>query len=198
MRLRSPRCKNLTLLLVMAAAIGPAACGDSDGERAGEAPRTSADGVSTDSAPRSGGDGSGRDEGRADGSRREPASPAGGTDEQRARRVVERMYRALAAGDAAGVCASLTTAAREEVAQNVPGGSTEAPGERTCERSFGKFLDAAASSGTLDAALKARVNAVKVDGTTARATVALDGQSGEVQLVEEAGEWRLGAPPGVR
>lgn len=132
------------------------------------------------------------------------SAPAGGGDldssdpsseEEAVASVVSGMYADIARGDAAGVCAVMTKSVRAEIAQNVLGGSTEPRGNRTCEESFSKFLDAAAGSGVLEQTLNADVEGVRVDGTEATATVSISGRTGEVNLVKEDGEWRFGAAP---
>lgn len=106
--------------------------------------------------------------------------------------TVAGMYRSFSEGDAEGVCAVMSQEAREQIAQNVLGGSTDAPEERTCETSLSKFLDVAAASGILERTLSARVDDVSIEGEIATATVTFGAASGKVRLLREDGEWRFG------
>jgi hypothetical protein len=115
-----------------------------------------------------------------------------GLDEDRVTAVVKGMYRDLAAADAAGVCSVMSGSARAQIAQNVPGGSTEPAAARTCEKSLAIFLKAAADSGTLQRTSEATVVNVTVHGTAARAMVSFGAASGAIRLVKENGDWRVG------
>jgi hypothetical protein len=106
--------------------------------------------------------------------------------------IVEGMYRDLAAGDAAAVCSVMSTAAREQIAQQMPGGSTEAPAERTCTKSMAAFLDVATRSGTLERTLGATVEDVSIKGSSATVTVSFNGAPGQIVLRKEDGRWRFG------
>ncbi len=137
-----------------------------------------------------GGGGSGESGDASRESAREPAE----TQRERVAGAIERMYGAVAAGDAAGVCGSLLAQAREEVAQNVLGGSVAPPGDRTCEQSMATFLRAAATSGVLERTGRAEVVDVRIGDGVATAAVAFGGgPGGQVVLREEDGEWRFGA-----
>jgi hypothetical protein len=210
----------LAVALVATVAGGLAACGDSDdgeGGSASTAPATSdtaTDGARAgEPAPDRAAEGPG---GRPEGDGRKPpasgdadaragdggvsagAAPGSAEDEREAvAQAVTAMYRDFAAGDAAGVCAVMSERARGEIAQQVPGGSTVAPEDRTCAQSLDKFLDAAASSGILEQASRVIVKDVTIDGSVATATVEINGRPGDVRLVHEAGEWRFGGPPKV-
>jgi hypothetical protein len=117
------------------------------------------------------------------------------TDREAVSRVVTHMYASFAAGDADGVCSTMSKAAREEIAQTVPGGSTQAPGDRTCEASFSKFLDAAAATGIQQRTGQAEVIDVSVKGNHAVAMVSLGGATGRMSLVKEQGDWRFDGSP---
>jgi hypothetical protein len=188
------------LALALTAAVMPlAACGDSDD---GEAPAAATDRTETvatdpDTAPAPG-------KPRADDTADRPGTPpsttspatpepsGGQAEEQRIATIVEGMYDDLAAGDARGVCAVMSRAARNQIAQNPPGGSTEAPADRTCEASLAKFLDVAGRTGALQRTLDAEVRGVAIQGGRATVTVSFGGPGGKVQLLEEDGEWRFG------
>jgi hypothetical protein len=175
----------LAALTAMAVLGGLAACGDSDdgtADRPTDAP-----------PPAAGSSGAGDDANR-------PEPGVGKTpEERRVAAVVSDMYRAFGARDAKGVCATMSRAARAQIAQTVPGGTTVPPEDRTCAASFAKFLDAAAPSGLLERTLQARVTAVSVDGPNAVATVSFGAATGKMALRKEEGEWRMnGAPIGGR
>ncbi|HEX2160665.1 MAG TPA: hypothetical protein VHF88_02480 [Thermoleophilaceae bacterium] len=157
-----------------------------EGHAEREAPRTggrsASDAIDAGSGPPSGS--TAKDDGR-------PVP----TEARRVDAVVTGMYDDMTDGDAAGVCAAMSKVVRRQIAQNVVGGSTQTPEDRTCEESFSKFLDAASGSGLLEQTLDADVVDVDVDGRQATATVSLSGKAGEVRLVKEEGEWRFGASP---
>jgi hypothetical protein len=160
-----------------------------DGAGAGDDGSGPGDGGGASSGPSAdGGDDSGAGDSDDDGS-----SAGGGGLESQVADTVTGMYRDIAEGDAAGVCAVMTRAAREQIAQSVPGGSTDAPAERTCEKSMGRFLDAAAASGLPERTLATTVEDVQVVGRRATVTVTAAGRSGKVKLLREDGDWRFGA-----
>lgn len=196
----------LTATAVCLMALGAAGCGDSSegdtapSDRASTATETATPpnaGAPESPKPLATGD-------RKDGSSsaRQPSPPAaddkpngdstGGQEEREVAHVVEGMYRDLAESDAKGVCSVMSVTAREQIAQQVPGGSTEAPSERTCEKSMSAFLDAAARSGTLERTLGAKVSEVSIDGPTAAVTVSFGGTPGRIVLRKENGSWRFG------
>lgn len=203
---------------VCAMAIGAlAGCGDSSGgdsggqSAAGAHDRTAAAEGVTDRSPEPQRKGGGID-GAGGGGSPVPGSP-GGTGastpdasagdgdasadgrEVAVERVVTGMYSSFAAGDAGGVCRVMSREARDDIAQQVPGGSTVPARRRTCQQSLDKFLDIAAQSGMLERTLSARVEDVEIAGATATATVDIGGQQGEVQLIEEDGHWVFGRSP---
>jgi len=165
--------RSIVLVAICALTIGVAACGDSDDG-------TSAETSQTTQAPTS------------DGSSKAPDRNGRG-EEDRVATVVEDMYADLAQSDARGVCAAMTGTARRQIAQGVPGGSTEAPADRTCEKSLAKFLALAAQSGVLEQTLRADVREVEISGDVATAQVAFGGQPGPIRLTKEDGKWRFGA-----
>lgn len=118
---------------------------------------------------------------------------SGSSEQQSAREAVERLYEAMADGDAAGVCEELAPAAQKEIARG--GLGTKA---NTCPEGFQGYLDAAEKAGGLDMVLKAKVARVKVDGDTAvaRVTFGRDSASGDVPLVKTDEGWKLRAVGG--
>jgi len=114
----------------------------------------------------------------------------GGSDEQQARATVERLYTAIADGDAEGVCAQLNENAQRELEQGGLGGKSN-----SCVDSFQQFLDEAEKAGGLDLTLKAKVKSVEVTGDTAVAKVSFGGggRNGEIPLEKVGGEWKLEA-----
>jgi hypothetical protein len=112
-------------------------------------------------------------------------------------RVVTGMYADLAAGDAAGVCSALSRSAQAQIAQQVPGGSTVPPEDRTCAQSLDKFLEVASGSGILERLGGTTVSEVDIEGDTATATVVIAGTPGDVALLRERGRWVLGSPPSI-
>jgi hypothetical protein len=183
----------------MSVAVG---CGDNEGDAPGAArTATQADSATpretTTQAETAPGTETARPRGDG-GAEAEPDGPSPNdpdTEKQRVAQVVSGMYEDLVQGDAAGVCAAMSTSVREEIAQNVPGGSTEAPENRTCEGSFSKFLGAAAGSGLVQRTLDTEVKEVRIDGRRATATVSISGRTGRVQLAKEDGQWRFGSAP---
>jgi hypothetical protein len=118
------------------------------------------------------------------------AAPA--DDKQRVAAVVEGMYRDLAAGDAAGVCAAMSDAARAQIARQAPGGAGEHEGERSCEASMTKFMDVAEQSGVLERTAGAQARRVAIDGAVATVTVSVGGTLGKIRLQRVGDDWRLG------
>ena len=114
----------------------------------------------------------------------------GGSDEQQARATVERLYAAIADGDAKGVCAQLNEKAQRQLEQGGLGGKSD-----SCVDSFQQFLDEAEKAGGLDLTLKAKVKSVEVTGDTAVAKVSFGGggRNGEIPLEKVDGEWKLEA-----
>lgn len=114
----------------------------------------------------------------------------GGSDEQQARATVERLYAAIADGDAEGVCAQLNEQAQKQLEQGGLGGKSG-----SCVDSFQQFLDEAEKAGGLDLTLKAEVRSVEVTGDTAVAKVSFGGggRNGEIPLEKVDGEWKLEA-----
>jgi hypothetical protein len=189
--------------------LGAAACGDSENssEPAGgsspdvgdaTSPATATDSSGDDRASEQTDGGQGQTNGEQARSS-EPGdgnpAPAGNTEQDRVANVVTGMYEDLSAGDAAGACAAMSRAVREQVAENVLGGSAGQSGARTCERSLSKFIDAAAGNGLLQRTRQAKVQGVRIDGGRAVVTVSIAGNAGKVQLLKEQDEWRFGAPP---
>jgi hypothetical protein len=117
------------------------------------------------------------------------------SEEQVVAKVVAGMYADFVASDSAGVCAAMSDDVQEQIAQQVPGGSTVAPANRTCESSLSQFFDVAAKTGLLDRSRKAQVRRVSVRGRSATAAVTFGGRSGKVKLVKEGGQWRFGSVP---
>jgi hypothetical protein len=188
-------------------AYGLAACGGSDDEQSGNstlqattaevtappekpgvvnAPGTERGDPPTDASPEVAGKGA-----------REPSDTnsrrSSGDEKSNVVGVVEGMYSDLAAGDATGVCSTMSKAAQEQIAQNVPGGSTEPAEERTCAKSMSAFLGPASRSGVLERTLGAEVTQVTIRGRTAIATVAFKNASGKIALTKENGAWKFGA-----
>lgn len=114
----------------------------------------------------------------------------GGSDEQQARATVERLYAAIADGDAERVCAELNEKAQKQLEQGGLGGKS-----KSCVDSFQLFLDEAERAGGLDLTLKAKVRSVKVTGDAAVAKVSFGGggRNGEIPLEKVDGEWKLEA-----
>ncbi len=114
----------------------------------------------------------------------------GGSDEQQARATVERLYVAIADGDAEGVCAQLNEKAQRQLEQGGLGGKSG-----SCVDSFQQFLDEAEKAGGLDLTLKAKVRSVEVTGDSAVAKVSFGGggRNGEIPLEKVDGEWKLEA-----
>jgi hypothetical protein len=114
----------------------------------------------------------------------------GASDEQQARATVERLYAAIADGDAKRVCAQLNEKAQRQLEQGGLGGKSD-----SCVDSFQQFLDEAEKAGGLDLTLKAKVESVEVTGDTAVAKVSFGGggRNGEIPLEKVDGEWKLEA-----
>jgi hypothetical protein len=114
----------------------------------------------------------------------------GGSDQEQARATVERLYDAIAEGDAKGVCAELNEKAQRQLEQGGLGGKSG-----SCVESFQLFLDEAEKAGGLDLTLKAEVESVKVTGDTAVAKVSFGGggRNGDIPLEKVDGEWKLEA-----
>jgi hypothetical protein len=188
----------------MALAAGVTACGGSDdesptAESQGSSTATSEQQPADREPPSAAADGRtapGDAGSKGDGRREKSAQPDDETsDEDRVAAAVTGMYRDFAAGDAAGVCAAMSKAARQQTAQNVTGGSGEPEGDRTCAASLSKFLSVAGGSGIVDRTRAAKVEGVRIDGSVATATVSFGGKPGEIRLIREDGEWRFGATP---
>jgi ketosteroid isomerase-like protein len=131
--------------------------------------------------------GCGSDDGSAG---NDTATATAGDDRQQARATVERLYAAIADGDAEGVCAELNERAQQQIAA---GGLGSKSG--SCAESFQGFLDRAEKAGGLNLTLKAKVRAVRVDGDAAVAKVRFgsSAQDGEIPLSRVDGEWKLDA-----
>lgn len=115
---------------------------------------------------------------------------SGGSDRQQARATVERLYTAIADGDAEQVCEQLNEDARKQLEQGALGGDESA----SCAESFQKFLDQAEEAGGLDLTLKAKVKSVEVTGDSAVAKVSFGrGRNGDIPLEKVDGEWKLEA-----
>ena len=114
----------------------------------------------------------------------------GASDEQQARATVERLYAAIADGDAERVCAQLNEKAQRQLEQGGLGGRSG-----SCVDSFQQFLDEAEKAGGLDLTLKAKVRSVEVTGDTGVAKVSFGGggRIGEIPLEKVDGEWKLEA-----
>lgn len=114
----------------------------------------------------------------------------GASEEQQARATVERLYAAIADGDAEQVCAQLNESAQRQLEAGGLGGKGG-----SCVESFQKFLDEAEKAGGLDLTLKAKVRSVKVTGDSAVAKVSFGGRGpkGEIPLEKVDGEWKLEA-----
>jgi hypothetical protein len=166
--------RSLVLAVTSAVVLGLAACGDSDEDA-------------------SGGAGGGAPAETATTATETTAEDTGKDEKRDVARIVEGLYRDLAGGNAAAVCGAMSETARERIAQQTLGGSTDAPQDRTCAKSMTRFLEAAAGSGVLERTLGATVEKVTVAGRTATATVSFGGASGEVALRKEDGSWRFGA-----
>ena len=189
----------LMAVLAIAVALAVAGCGDdSDGDKTAGSSDVSGKSVAT--APS---DTEGKrpkaDQDRAsrpgDSDASEAPSRSRGEDERAVATAVERMYADLTAGDATGVCAAMSSNAREQIAQQVPGGSAAPPAERSCAASMSKFLEAAANSGVLERTFDASVQSVDVAGDNATVKVSLGGKAGNIALVKEDGKWVFGAGP---
>jgi hypothetical protein len=117
-------------------------------------------------------------------------SGGGGSDEQQARATVERLYAAIADGDAKRVCDQLNEKAQRQLEQGGLGGKSG-----SCVDSFQQFLDEAEKAGGLNLTLKAKVKSVEVTGDTAVAKVSFGGggRNGEIPLEKVDGEWKLEA-----
>lgn len=114
----------------------------------------------------------------------------GASDEQQARATVERLYAAIADGDAKRVCEQLNEKAQRQLEQGGLGGESG-----SCVDSFQQFLDEAEKAGGLNLTLKAKVKSVEVTGDTAVAKVSFGGggRTGEIPLEKVDGEWKLEA-----
>lgn len=115
---------------------------------------------------------------------------ADASDEQQARATVQRLYDAIADGDAEKVCEQLNEDAQRQLTQGGLGTKT-----RSCADSFQKFLDQAEEAGGLNLTLKAKIKSVEVTGDSAVAKVSFGGGggNGDIPLEKVDGEWKLEA-----
>ncbi len=209
---RSMRGCAVACVAAAALAVGVAACGDSD-DAGSDAASTRATTASTDAERTTDTETTARKPAKTKAGKSDDAPAAGSGDTARAydgfverpapgdvsspaekevTETVARVYEAFAAGDAKGICAGMSKAARKQIAE---GGNPLAPGkEMTCEQSFDSFLAAARQSGSLKQTFRAKVGKAEIDGDVANVTVTLGGKSGQVRLVKEDGEWRFNAP----
>lgn len=144
------------------------------------------------SGRRSAGDGEGRRrDSDAGGSRAEP-SGSGRSEEDEVKAAVERLYGDIAAADARGVCSAMSRLARQQIARQVPGGTSTPAGQRTCAASMAKYLDAATQSGAAEALSRVAVGQVRVNGASATAQVTLGSKAGPLHLTREGDRWVFG------
>jgi hypothetical protein len=116
-----------------------------------------------------------------------PSQQSADADERAAADTVVGMYRAFAAGDAAGVCAVMSRKARADIARSMPNAGT-------CTKSFALILKLPGNNGPTRAAVRAKVGDARIDGDRATVTVTIAGKAGEVGLVRESGRWLLNGP----
>jgi len=123
-----------------------------------------------------------------------PKTVSDGTEEKQALDTVARMYESLADADAEGLCATMSKAAKEQIANGqVPGDDSGA--NPTCEESFSRSLGAASQGGELRAlSRKIKLGKVELDGDKGTVTISFAGTSGKVRLVKEDGKWLVSSP----
>ena len=185
--------------LGVAATLALASCGDDsegdaaqpagngDTNQAAKQPGAGApkpDQRSTDSADDHSGDVTGRGKPKA------PDSGQG--DEAAVKAAVEKLYGDIAAADARGVCSAMSMTAQEQIARQVPGGTSTPQEQRTCEASMSKYLRAATQSGAAAALSRVVVGNATVRGNTATVQVTLGSKTGPVRLSQEGSRWVFG------
>lgn len=110
----------------------------------------------------------------------------GGSDEARIRSAIDDVQAAFEDGDLAGVCDSMTDAARMHVR------SIGHKSKGSCARSLRTVYAAIAKERRRPRATEREVLAVEVDGDEASATVSFGGGSkGTVPLAKEGDEWKV-------
>lgn len=194
--------RRMVALLAVLIVFALVACGDShdDSNPAGQTPSTESTGGGTAATDNGKATVDKSDGGASDGGPQidedrgeDSASGAAATEEQSIEATVEGMYADLAAGDAEGVCSAMSTSARAQIAQQVPGGTADKPSERTCSKSLARFIDVASKSGALASTLGAAVQRVEIEGAVATVGVSFKGSpAGRIRLTREDGEWRFG------
>jgi len=206
----TPSMDRLAVLAVgVALAVGVVACGDSDSEdppaqadtaERAEAPdrdepATTTPGRATpDGAPDAGGAGraapnaddgsSGNSAGSADDTTSGGSTPGvkgGGSATAEIAGVITNMYNAFAAGDPAGVCATMSKAGKRRMAAGVG----------SCKAALAGLADAAAAGAKNQSAPNVTAKDIVIRGRHATVTVSPDGDDGTVSLVRENGRWLL-------
>lgn len=124
-----------------------------------------------------------------DSSGSDSSTPAGGSDQQQVKSVVEGLYEDLADYDAEAVCQRMSPSAQRQIAGGVVGKAKEGA---TCAEAFGEFLDQAKENGGLKRTLQAKVGKVDIDGKKALVTVSFGAQRGQIPLSRIDGEWKMG------
>ena len=160
--------------------------GDGGSASGGAAADGSLDGGAGSGGSADGGVGSGGPAG--DGGGVAPGSRGGGSETAEIAGVVTDLYRAFSRGDAAGVCATMSSAARRRTAA---GGPTDSAGNRSCAAGIAPLTDAAAAVEDPGPPPKVTARDVAIDGDHATVAVSPDGGDGTVSMVRERGRWRL-------
>ena len=166
----------LLLVLLAAAVLLAAGCGGDDGggsaSGGGETEQAEQDGSGGDSGEDSAGDsGDGASEG------------GDSSDEDAVRQTMLDYADAIATGDAAAACETLSDRAKQELAQVYEGGGD-------CEKTFGRFLPSLPEAEAEKARdIEASQLEVKLTGDTA--TVTGPGFDRPAPMVEVDGDWKI-------
>jgi hypothetical protein len=155
-----------------AMALFAAGCGDDNGGG-----RNGGGGEARDSA--SGGGDSGESE---SGGAEDDASGGGGSDEDAVRQTILDYADALAEGDAAGACATLSDEAKRELAQLYKDGD--------CEEAFGKLLPALPKS-EVDKARNVDASEIRVQLDGDRATATGPAFERPAPMIKTDGQWKI-------
>lgn len=158
-----------------------------------EADRTTADSQAAPDGSPSGGEPSGSGPDAAPRPKPKPFAkrPAEVDDreEREAIDAVATLYDALAAGDARGVCAGLSMEAKRKLAA----GATQPP-DAACVTNFSRILGGARRGGAAAQRVEVKVIKARVRGDHARVTVSFGKRPGTIEVIKEAGAWRVGSP----